>query len=121
MKNETCKDEESDNKRNRWDLRVEIPPKDWFWDINTKEEVITPRAADKSFTNFVQLATTYLWIGVIVALLLTILYAWFKLVTSRWDPEAFSSANKVLLYAAIWFGIALLAYVIVNIVVNVFE
>lgn len=109
-----------------WDLRVEIP--NWWWNAENKQfqdiiadgEFITWNKASNSFTKMVQLINTYLRIAILIVFMMMLIYAWFILITSRWDPEKFKKWNMTLLYIWIWIWIALLAYVIINIVVNFF-
>lgn len=103
-----------------WDLRVEIPNGEWFQDIIADDPFITWNKASNSFTKFVQLANTYLWIAVLVVFMIMLIYAWFTLITSRWDAEKFKKGNMMLMYIGIWLWVALLAYVIINVLVNLF-
>ena len=103
-----------------WDLTVEIPNGDWFQDIIADDQFITWNNSEDSFTKFVQLINTYLRIVILVVVLLMLIYAWFTLITSRWNEEKFKTWNQILLHTAVWVWVALLAYVIVSIVVNFF-
>jgi len=103
-----------------WDLRVEIPNGDGFEDIIADDQFISWADADNTFTKFVQLVNTYLWIVVLIVFMIMLIYTWFILITSRGDAEKFKRGNMMLLYIGIGLWVALLAYVIVNIVVNFF-
>ncbi len=103
-----------------WDLKVEIPFGDWFQDIIADDSVITPNEANNSFTKFVQLMNTYLWIVMLVVFMLMLIYAGFTLFTSFGEDEKFKKWNKILLYVVVGLVVAVISYALINIVVNLF-
>ena len=63
---------------------------------------------------------TYLWIAVWFVSLIVVLYAWFLLVSSSWNPEDLKKANKMLIWWLVWIFVSLLSYLIIKLLVNLF-
>lgn len=69
-------------------------------------------ALDQVFIYAKDFIFTILWIiGVGV-----FLYFWFKLITSRWNPEEFKKTLLWFVYAIIWLAVVPLAYVLVKLI-----
>ena len=63
---------------------------------------------------------TYLWIAVWFVSLIVVLYAWFLLVSSSWNPEDLKKANKMLIWWLVWIFVSLLSYLIIKLMVKLF-
>lgn len=111
---------DDDSKDNPDNLRVEIPYNNWYKDVNIDNDILTTRWEDLSLTKLVRQINVYLRVAAILILMWVIVYAWFLLITGRGDSEKLQKANKTLMYAGIGIWIAILAYAIVRIVVNLF-
>ena len=84
-------------------------PKDWV-QIEWSHAVLDIIAMVNSYLRF--------WIWFFCFLFM--IWNWYKLISANWDEKATGSATKALIWCAIWIAICLLAYVIVNIAVNLF-
>lgn len=103
------------------DIRVEIPPKDGQADVlNNNQEFITPDVANDSLMKWIQLTNETLWIIMAPVLMAMIIYWGFLILTAQWDAGKFKQGIWVLIYTGVWLGVVLLAYVIINIVINLF-
>lgn len=80
-----------------------------------------PTQDDQSFFNLFRLFNEWLWIIVGVVAFLVLLYGGFLLMTSRGDAKELKKAQDLILYAVIGIIITLLAYVFINILVNLFS
>ncbi len=106
--------------KNRGDLRIEIPH-EWKRDIVTNTDILTPSEDDQSFFNIFRLINEWLWIIIGLVAFLVLLYGGFLLMTSRGDAKSLKTAQDLILYAVIGIGIAIVAYVFVNVLVNLFS
>jgi hypothetical protein len=88
--------------------------------VVTDTDIINSTDSEESFIKTIKTVNEWLWIVIIGSVMIVLIYAWFKLLTSGWKAEVMKEANNVLFYAAIWIWVALLAYVLINILVNFF-
>lgn len=103
------------------DIRVEIPPKDGQADVlNNNQEFITPDVANDSLLKGIQLANETLWIILAPVLMGMIIYGGFLILTSQWDAAKFKQGIRVIIYTGVGVGVVLLAYVVINLVINLF-
>ena len=113
-------EEQTELNDKKWFLTVEVPYDPWFDDIVIDKDIIRPSSAEDSFIKLVQLINLYLRVVIWWVLFAMLIYWWFVMMISRWDPAEFKKWLKILLYAVIWLWIALFSYVIIRIVVNLF-
>jgi hypothetical protein len=106
--------------KNRGDLRIEIPY-ETKRDIVTKTDILTPSQNDQSFYNLFRLANEWLWIIIGLVAFMVLLYGGFLLMTSKGDAKALKKAQDLILYAVLGIAIAIFAYLIVNVLVNLFS
>lgn len=74
----------------------------------------------RSILDMISLVNDYLWFAIWFVCFLFMIWNWYKLITASWDEKAMGSATKALLWSGIWIAICLLAYIIVNIAINLF-
>ena len=106
--------------RNMWDLTIEIPYEKKR-DIITNNDILNSSENDQSFFNIFRLINEWLWIIIGLVAFIVLLYGGFLLMTSRGDAKALKTAQDLILYAVIGIGIAIVAYVFVNVLVNLFS
>ncbi len=100
-------------------LKVRIPRENEI-DIVAKNEIITRSGSSESFINIVRLINSYLWFFTAAICMAVIIYAWFLMITARWDDAQVKKWINILVYAWIGIAVSLMAYAIVNVIVNFF-
>lgn len=108
-----------------WDdkgnLRLEIPPRQWFDDIITdNQEYLEAAPTFWSLNRWFSILNQALWVFVAPIFMGVFIYAWFVMVTSQWDSEKMKRGIRILIYAGLGLGLVLLSYVLVNLLVNLF-
>jgi FtsH-binding integral membrane protein len=88
--------------------------------VVTNESILTTSNSKDSLRITRRQVNRRLWVLFGVSLLVAIVYAWFKFVTSLWDPEKAKAWLKTFLYIWVAFAIALFAFIIVRLVTNLF-
>ena len=104
---------------NAFSLKVRIPSENER-DIVAKNEIITRSGSSESFINIVRLINSYLWFFTAAICMAVIIYAWFLMITARWDDAQVKKWINILVYAWIGIAVSLMAYAIVNVIVNFF-
>lgn len=76
-----------------------------------------------SFTlqKMISLVNNYLWFAIWFCCFIFMIWNWYKLITAAWDDKAMGSARKALLWSWIWLIVSLLAYMIVNVTIRLFN
>lgn len=100
-------------------LRIWVPY-DNERDILIKREIITNADSQDSFINAIRLINSYLRFIVAAICMGVIIYAGFLMITGRWDEAQVKKGVLIMTYAGIGVWIALMAYAIVNVIVNFF-
>lgn len=102
-----------------WRLQIEIP-----WesqrDVVTNESILTTSNSKDSLRITWRQINRWLRVFFGASLLVWIVYAWFKFITSLWDPEKAKAWLKTFLYIWIAFALALFAFILVRLVTNLF-
>jgi len=96
---------------------VEVPP---AWG-NPDVAVTGPtriQADEFTIFSFIQLINDYLRFFMGAVALGVLIYGGIKLITAQWDPEKMSSANRLILGAAIGIVIVIFSYAVVRLIVN---
>ena len=75
---------------------------------------------DFSILDIIAMVNSYLRFWIWFFCFLFMIWNWYKLISANLDEKATGSATKALIWCTIWIAICLLAYVIVNIAVNLF-
>lgn len=104
---------------NAFSLKVRIPSENER-DIVAKNEIITRSGSSESFINIVRLINSYLRFFTAAICMAVIIYAWFLMITARWDDAQVKKWINILVYAWIGIAVSLMAYAIVNVIVNFF-
>lgn len=102
-----------------WRLQIEIPWENQR-DVVTNESILTTSNSKDSLRITRRQINRWLRILFGVALLVSIVYAWFTFITSLWNTEKTKSWLKTFLYIWVAFALALFAFIIVRLVTNLF-
>jgi hypothetical protein len=94
----------------KWQSDVPANPDDWTW-IDW----------DYSILDIINLVNSYLrfWVW-FVCFLFTIING-YKLITANWDEKKSKAAITWLIWSIIWIVVCILAYIIVNVTVKLFD
>lgn len=102
-------------------IRVEIPPKDGQADVlNNNQEFITPDVANDSLLKGIKLTNETLWIVLAPILMAMMIYGGFLMITAQGDAAKFKKGIWVFIYIGVGVWVVLLAYVLINLVLNLF-
>jgi len=74
----------------------------------------------RSVVDVISLVNNYLWFAIWFFCFIFMIWNWYKLIIANWDDKAMSSAKTALIWSGIWLAICLLAYIIVNLAINLF-
>ena len=74
----------------------------------------------RSILNTISLVNSYIWFFIWFFCFAFMVWNGYKLITANGDEKAMKSAKTALLWSFIWLAICILAYIIVNIAVNLF-
>ena len=77
-------------------------------------------SGDYSILDVINLINSYLRFAVWFVCFLFMIINGYKLITAHWDEKQTKSATSALIWCVIWITICLLAYIIVNIAINLF-
>ncbi len=101
-------------------VKVQIPEWDRQSDVmvTPQESQIDSSTGEKDIFELIQIINKYLWFSIGAIALVWLIIWWFRLLTSEGDEEANKKTSKMLLWSAIWIGIAMLSYAIVRLIVN---
>lgn len=95
-------------------------PWDSGWDYHYEEETVSSGPYDSDWKNLINTVNKYLWQALLVVSFAVLIYWWYILISSEWDQEKLKKANKLLIYAWIWIFVSISAYIVVDIVVDIF-
>ena len=76
---------------------------------------------DYSILDVINLVNNYLWFAVWFVCFLFMIINGYKLITAHGDEKKTSSAMTGLMWSIVWIVICLLAYIIVNLAVKLFQ
>lgn len=76
---------------------------------------------DYSILDVINLVNNYLWFAVWFVCFLFMIINGYKLITAHGDEKQSSAAMTGLMWSVVWIVICLLAYIIVNIAVKLFQ
>lgn len=71
-------------------------------------------------TTYLKITNKYVWIVAWVVCMGIVIYAGILLISSEWDDQQLTKANKTLIYWLVWIVISLWAYVILNVILDLF-
>ena len=74
-----------------------------------------------SILDIISFVNSYLWFAVWFVCFLFMIINGYKLIMNNWDEKQSSTATTWLLKSIIWIVICILAYIIVNVAVKLFE
>lgn len=81
----------------------------------------TDITAESDFwVDIIQTATKYAWVFLVVIAFGVLLRGGFLLMWSQWEDEEMRKWNRMITYTLVWFIIALLSYIIIKLVINLF-
>jgi hypothetical protein len=75
---------------------------------------------NRSILNTISMVNSYIWFFIGFFCFVFMIWNGYKLITANGDEKAMKSAKTALLWSFIWLAICILAYIIVNIAVNLF-
>lgn len=101
-------------------VKVQIPEGNRESDIMVTPDESQIQSNETDIFELIQVINKYLWFSIGAVSLVGIIIWWFRLLTSEWDEEANKKTSKMLLWAAIGLGVAMLSYAIVRLIVNLF-
>lgn len=109
---------------------ISILPVLSFADVSVKipnpsaDEISLPSTevdADENFwVDLMTMATKYAWIFLVVIAFGVLLWGGFLLMWSQWEDEEMRKWNRMITYTLVGFIIALLSYIIIKLVINLF-
>ena len=101
---------------NWYAITVDVPPAD-FQDIVwwTSQKI---QSSDATLLNTIQAINYYLRFSIWVAAFAAVTYWGYGLITWEWDAWKLKKANNIILWWGIWLFIAVFAYTLVRLVVN---
>lgn len=67
---------------------------------------------------YIKIINSYLWFAIWWIAMAILIYAWLLMITAWWDKAKVGKAWKMALYCLIWIVVALLSYLLVNLIVN---
>lgn len=91
------------------------------WDVADNPEGWTYINWDHSILDVINLVNNYLWFAVWFVCFLFMIINGYKLITAHGDEKKTSSAMTGLMWSIVWIVICLLAYIIVNLAVKLFQ
>ena len=74
-----------------------------------------------SIFKLISIVNDYLRFAVWFVCFLFMIWNWYQLIMARWDSKQMKSATNALIWCAIWLVACLLAYIIVNIAIKLFN
>lgn len=74
----------------------------------------------RSILNTISMVNSYIWFFIGFFCFVFMIWNGYKLITGNGEEKAMKSAKTALLWSFIWLAICILAYIIVNIAVNLF-
>lgn len=74
----------------------------------------------RSILNTISMVNSYIWFFIGFFCFVFMIWNGYKLITANGDEKAMKSARTALLWSFIWLAICIVAYIIVNIAVNLF-
>ena len=77
-------------------------------------------SGSRSILNTISMVNSYIWFFIWFFCFVFMIWNGYKLITANWDEKAMKSARTALLWSFIWLAICIVAYIIVNIAVNLF-
>lgn len=86
------------------------------WDDIKSESSIT--IENNFYINTSRKITDYIWYIFWSISFWVLIYAWILLIKSYWQQESLKKANKILIWSIIWIFTSLLAYKIVDLLIN---
>ena len=100
-------------------VTVQVPPK-WSstdYAVNGYSQIET---WEQTILETIKLINKYLWFSIWAVLLWIIVYSWIAMIFSNWNEENMKKYAKIFWYSFIWLWIAMLSYIIVRIIINLF-
>ena len=91
------------------------------WDVADNPGGWTYINWDYSILDVINLVNNYLWFAVWFVCFLFMIINGYKLITAHGDEKKTSSAMTGLMWSIVWIVICLLAYIIVNLAVKLFQ
>ena len=91
------------------------------WDVADNPGGWTYINWDYSILDVINLVNNYLWFAVWFVCFLFMIINGYKLITAHGDEKKTSSAMTGLMWSVVWIVICLLAYIIVNLAVKLFQ
>lgn len=101
-------------------LELTLPPWQWQQDLQSATQTARVFWDQNDVISVVNLANRYLWFFLGVIAMFVLVYAWFKLVTARWDEKEMKKVTQTVLWLVIWVIIAIFSFLIVRLAANLF-
>jgi len=89
-------------------------------DIKQESTIIEAEGKKESFKEYIKITNKYVWVIGWAICMWIVIYAGIMLITSQWDEQDMKKANKTLAYWVVWIIASLWAYVLINVIINLF-
>ena len=99
-------------------VKVYLPDWNWQEDINIDNPQVNTN--EKTLFEYIQLINSYLWFSIAWIAMAILVYAWIQLITAWWDKSKVSKAGKLAFSCLIAIVVAMLSYLLVNLIINLF-
>lgn len=88
-------------------------------DINIDNTQLSNNTSNEwTIMEYIQIINFYLWFAIAWIAMAILIYAWMLMITAWWDKSKVWKAWKMALYCLIWIVVAMLSYVLVNLIIN---
>jgi len=100
------------------DIIVNIP--DWWWQENINVDNPQVQTNESTIFEYIQIINYYLWFSIAWIAMAVLIYAWLQMITAWWDKWKVWKAWKLALSCLIAIIIAMLSYLLVNLIIKIF-
>ena len=88
-------------------------------DINIDNTQLSNNISNEwTIMEYIQIINFYLWFAIAWIAMAILIYAWMLMITAWWDKSKVWKAWKMALYCLIWIVVAMLSYLLVNLIIN---
>ena len=88
-------------------------------DINIDNTQLSNNISNEwTIMEYIQIINFYLWFAIAWIAMAILIYSWMLMITAWWDKSKVWKAWKMALYCLIWIVVAMLSYLLVNLIIN---
>lgn len=88
-------------------------------DINIDNTQLSNNISNEwTIMEYIQIINFYLWFAIAWIAMAILIYSWMLMITAWWDKSKVWKAWKMALYCLIGIVVAMLSYVLVNLIIN---